>query len=272
MAVHGRSVTQWSSVPISPSLLRNGHVFDVQGMAVAIREALSAHGFRGSSVVFAFPGLRSSTRVLSLPSIPQRQLDAVVNREARRLMAFSPETSYLFWQSLRGSPAQLRVFVLTVPREPLVSLVEAVRLAGARPRAVDLKPLALIRAVSRDRAIIASVELNSIELVIVVDGLPQLMRGVFLGDEGITSQMVGARLVDEMNRTISFYDDTHKEQPLGRDVPVYLVGDVASPDLADMVKNVTGRQVPALQSPIQCPSEMPLAPFAVNLGLALKRL
>lgn len=259
-------------MPISPSLLRNGYVFDVQGMAVAIREALSSHSFRGSSVVFAFPGLRSSTRVLSLPSIPQRQLDAVVNREARRLMAFSPETSYLFWQSLRGSPAQLRVFVLTVPREPLVSLVEAVRLAGARPRAVDLKPLALIRAVSRDRAIIASVELNSIELVIVVDGLPQLMRGVFLGDEGITSQMVGARLVDEMNRTISFYDDTHKEQPLGRDVPVYLVGDVASPDLADMVKNVTGRQVPALQPPIQCPSELPLAPFAVNLGLALKRL
>lgn len=272
LSLHGRAVTRWSSVPVAPQWLRNGHVADARALAAVIREAIDTGGFHASRTVCAFPGLRSANRLLSLPPIAPRQLEAVVNREARRLMAFSAESSYLFWRPLPRASAQLQVFVLTVPREPLVTLVEAMRLAGVKPRAIDIKPLALGRAVNRDRAIVASGELNSVEVVILSDGLPQVMRGVFLGDEGVTPDLAAARLVEELSRTLSFYNDTHREQPLGREVPVYVAGDMATPDLAGLVQDTTGHQVLQLQPPLRYPADLPLATFAVNVGLALKML
>ena len=190
-------------------------------------------------------------------------------------MTVSVETSYLTWQNIPGNPIELKdqVYVLATPKEPLIAMVEAIQAAGIKPRVVDLKPLALARAVNEKDAIVVSGESNSVELAIVVDDIPRMVRSVYLGGEMVDTDKVGSYLQEELNRSIAFYNDQNRATPLDTDVPVYLAGEVAgSPGLADSVANLTGRKVAQLEPPLKYPAGFPVAEYLVNIGLVLKML
>lgn len=188
-------------------------------------------------------------------------------------MSVTEEDNYLHWQPLPSEPDIIQVFVLAVPREPLNALVEAIRQAGLRPYAIDLKPLALMRAVNRKDAVIANAESNSLELVIVADDIPTLMRSVFLGEGVVSQDYAVGRVSDEITRTIGYYNDSNRDNPLSPEVPIFLTGDAASGvSFALNVGALIGYPVQPLDPPLPYPEDFPVAEFMVNLGLVLKVL
>jgi len=64
-----------------------------------------------------------------------------------------------------------QVQVLGVPRDVLDSEVMALRAAGVNPRILDLKTMALVRAVNREQALILNIESTSFDTVVVVNGV-----------------------------------------------------------------------------------------------------
>jgi hypothetical protein len=163
------------------------------------------------------------------------------------------------------------VFLLAVPKEPMSLLLRAFSHAGLNPSNIDLKPLALMRAINQKDAVIANCEGNSMELIIVSDDIPVLIRSVFLG-EGVANQdyAVG-RISDELGRTIVTYNEINKEHPLDQNTPVYLTGAAAAGvPFALNVAALTGRTVQPLESPIPLPADLPIAEYMVNIGLILK--
>lgn len=266
-------VETWAQVPVNPRFLRGGYVADPQGMGEVIGSALRARGITSGRLVCAFPGLGTISRQLSLPRAAETNLSDVVSREARRLMAYSPDSHYLFWQVLPGKNPSLGVYVLAVPREPLAALAEAVRVAHFKPWFIELKAQALARSVNQRQAIIAHGEANALEMAIVVDDLPVLLRSALLGEESQVPELGAGRLVDELGRTIDFYNSTHREAPLSMAIPVHLTGDLAThPPLAEAVTAATGRAVSPLAPPLPLPAGFPVASFMVNLGLVLRKL
>jgi hypothetical protein len=186
-------------------------------------------------------------------------------------MTVSEEDNYFHWQVLPTTTAQTRVFVLAVPKEPLSALLRALNQANIRPKNVDLKPLALMRAVNQRDAIIANCESNSMELVIVSDDVPVLIRSVFLGEGVVTQDYAVGRISDELGRTIVTYNEINKEHPLDPNVPIYLTGAAAAGvPFALNVAALTGRTVQPLEAPLHAPEDFPLAEYMVNLGLILK--
>lgn len=266
-------VESWGNEPFPARLLREGYVVDPEGMGQVIRSALRSGGITQGKVLCAFPGVGAVSRVLSLPRVAKSELDKVVVREMRRTMALSAETHHLVWQPLPGKGRELKVFLLAVPREPLYAWVHALQAAGLKPQAIDLKPLALARGVNQKDAIIANVESNSIELVIVLNDFPVLMRAVTLGGEAITPEDAAARLLEELDRTLSFYNETNRANPLNPEIAVYLTGELAaSSTLVGEVATVTGHPVAPLEPSLRVPKDLPLASFMVNIGLLLKTL
>lgn len=276
VAVRGGQVVSWHETTLPPRAIRNGLLVAGQETGQRIREFLSQHGLPLEHLRIALPGLQSITRVLDVPIIVHTNLDSLVTREARRLLQVSPDTHYVFWQKLlttQRSPVD-RVYMVVVPRAPLEATVQLFTSAGLKVSSVDLKPLAVARAVNVRDGIIGHADLHGGDVVIVTGGIPTLIHSFYWGDEPQTNEYALIRTADALIRTISSYNDGNREHPLDQNVPVYLTGPLAAhDDLATTVAQMTGRQVtePLPPALLRYPPNFPLQTFTVALGMALKR-
>lgn len=257
-------------MPFNPRLLSNGVVADPEGLGRVIDSLFQRFNLSKRRVVCGLTGQQAVSRMLTIPKAAAAHLDDVVAREARRALP-SSQNAYFFWQVLSGQTDQIRVFALSVPREPILAMVETLEAAAIRPYLMDLRPLALARAIEKKNAVLANAENNSVDVVIVADDIPILMRSVFLGDSPLAPELVLGRLTDEVMRTINYYNDTNRANPLADDVPVYLTGEMVSdPSLPGTLEGMTGHPVPPLTIPLRYPPDFPLAPYMVNVGLSMK--
>jgi type IV pilus assembly protein PilM len=267
----GISVESWDSVAFDPQILKVGQIADPDGLGAVIRSALEGRDVLKSQVVCAMPGLRSVSRVITIPKVGKKELTTVVPREVNKLMTVSEEDNYIYWQDLPAVGDQMQVFVIVVPKEPLLTFLDALRIAGLAPSVLDLKPLSLVRAVNQKDAIIATGESNSMELIIVVEDVPVLIRSVFLGEGVVTQDYAVGRISDELGRTILTYNEINKDNPLDPEIPIYLSGAAAGGvPFALNVAALTGRTVQPLEPPVMYPEGFPIADFMVNVGLILK--
>ena len=273
VGVRGREVEYWADIPFDERLLHEGFIGDRQALGAVIGETFRSRGLPRSRVVAALPGLKAVARLVTLPG-PISNLEAAIAAEAPKVLPETLVDFNLYWQALdsRSSP-RLRVFLLATPREAVLSLVETLRLAGIQPLALDLKPLALYRALPVRDAIIANLESTTLDVVIVSNDLPVLLRTVFLGDGTAAPEFLRGRLTDELARTIRYYQDTHRANPLPAGAPVFLSGDdVSEAGLVATVEALTGHPVEPLRVPFTYPRDFPVERYLVNLGLALKSL
>ncbi len=270
LQVVNKQITAWVNLPFNPALLRNGFIANPKGMAQVIQNALVGKGIYSKGVRAAFPGFQSLSRLITIPRSREVRPDQVIPGEARRLMSVSPEVSYLFWQPMISFPGQQSFFTLAVPKAPLEVFIETLRLTGLRPNRIELKPLVLLKIIDQPNAIIAAVENNSIDIVVVLNWIPMLMRSLYLGEGAITAESGPPRLVAELRRTIGFYNDSNPENPLPLETPLYLCGALAAEgETALLVEREIGLLPGKLDPKLELPPEFPLGQMAVNLALAI---
>ncbi len=267
----GKKVEKWDSVSFDPPLFREGIITDAARMAPIVRQALSEKKLSTKNVRWALPSMGSSSQILTLPRTGKSSLELTVQREARRVLSMSPESSHLYWQQLPGGGTEQRVYAVAIPKESVQALINTCRLAGVTIGSIDLRSLALARAVNQKDAIIAHGEVNSVEMVIVLDSLPILMRGIWLREKNLDTGKVAALLLQQLASTMEYYNDMNRSNPLPSDVPIYLTGEAAlDPDLAQRVGTLSGRIVAPLEPPLSYPPNFPAAFYMTNLGLILK--
>jgi hypothetical protein len=267
----GRKIDKWGSVSFDPKLLREGVFTDVASMAQIIKQALNERKLSPKNVRWALPSIGSSSQVITLPEESKTNFEVAVQREARRVLSVSPETSNLIWQRLPSTGAQQQVYVVAVPKESIQSLIQTCQAAGVTIGIIELKSLALARAVDQKDAIIANGEGNSVEMIVMIDSLPSLMRGIWLREKDLDAGRVTALLLQQLASTIEYYNDMNRSSPLPTSVPIYLTGEVAiNPELTQRVGTLSGRTVAPLEPPLSYPAHFPVALYMTNLGLILK--
>lgn len=272
LVVKDKQIIEWGIEPLEPGLVRDGVVTDQEAIAARIKSLFAARNIGKGNLVASLTGQRCVPRIIDFPQIDLRLLKEAVTREMKREMPVPLEEMHLSWQLIGGEDGHLRVFVLGVPRDVLDPQVEAIRLAGARPQSMDVKPLALVRAVGRSEALIADLEPESLDIIVVRGGIPATIRTVSLQREIDTTEDKARRLGEELARAVKFYNDTHPEEPLQTSTPVYLTGSLAEAVAsASVVEASVGHPVEPLAPPLQCPADLPVATFMVNIGLALKK-
>jgi hypothetical protein len=268
LVMEGKRVRSWAMVPFNPALTSGGFIRDAQGMAQVIRNAVSSKGIPPAPVLAAFPATQSVVRLLRLPAGRLDPKDAVP-REARRLLAYSPAEQYIFWKRVPGTAPGSQYLVACVPKAPLKSFLDALKLGGLPASRVELAPLCLLKGLDQGQAVVANVEADSIDICLVTDSVPVLVRSLWLGDEPLSPDTAASRLAEELASTIEFYNDANPANRIAPTVTIHVAEGFPVEDMAPTVAKVTGRPVLPLAPPLAFPEGVPASALAVPAGLAL---
>ena len=274
LTVKGRKVQKWGQVPLEPGLVENGLVRDPAQVGLALEALFREQKVRKKGVITSLTviGLGSTSQVFDLPKMKPNLLADAIGREARRAMPVPVDELYLSHQVVGEKGNMQQVYVLGAPRDLVDAHITAFQMAGIQLKAMDLKPLALIRAINQSDAVIADLENESFYIILVRDAVPDITRSAILHREGLDLQQKARRLVEEVIRTIDFYNHSHPDKLLEPTVPVFLTGELTGiPSLNETIRAEMGYTIEVPRPPLAYPEALPLSQFMVNIGLALKK-
>jgi type IV pilus assembly protein PilM len=274
LVMKGEQVEKWASVPLEPGLVSQGLIVDEAQVADKVKQLFKETEVKARKVITALSGHDSLYRIITLPDLPEAILPEAVRREAKRTIPTPLEEVYFSYQRLpvltRGEG---RIFLVTFPRNLVDALVRTLRQAGVKPHIMDLAPLALCRIPNEPRAIIVNARLDHLDVMVIADRLPQVIRRLSLPSEAESLEEKLPLIAEEFNRTVAFYNSSHIEKPLDSTVPVFACGDLAeAPETWQSVVGQSGYSVSPLISPVEPPEGFSSNNFMVNIGLALKEL
>jgi type IV pilus assembly protein PilM len=273
LVMKGRQVEKWASSPLEPGLVSQGLIVDEARVADEVRQLLKREKVSTEKVIIASSGHDSLYRIITLPDLPEAIFPEAVRREAKRTIPTPLEEVYFSYQRLPAEMGEGRVFLASFPRNPTDALVRTLRQAGIRPYIMDLAPLALCRIPNEPKAIIVNARLDHLDVIVIADRLPQVIRRLSLPSEAESLEEKLPFIAEEFNRTVAFYKSSHMDNPLDSTVPVFVCGDlVEAPETWQSMVGQSGYSVSALPSPVEPLEGFDPNEFMVNIGLAFKEL
>ena len=273
LVMKGQQVEKWASLPLEPGLISQGLVVDEEQIADKVKQIFKETKVKTKKVIIALSGHDSLYRVISLPELPEAVLPEAIRREAKRTIPTPLEEVYFSYQQLPAPRGESRIFLATFPRNLVDVMIKTLRQAGVKPHIMDLAPLALCRIPDEPRAIIVNTRLDHLDVIVLVDRLPQVIRRLSLPTETESLEERLPFIAEEFNRTVAFYNSGHMEKPLDSTVPVFICGDLAEePETWQSMVGGVSYPVSTLPSPVDSPEGFNPNEFMVNIGLALKEL
>jgi len=274
LVMKGNQIEKWASSPLEPGLVSQGLIIDEAQVADRVRQIFKETGAKANRVTIGLSGHDSLYRIITLPELPEAVLPEAIRREAKRTIPTPLEEVYISYQRLPSqTKGETRIFLATFPRNLVDALVRTLRQAGVKAYVMDLAPLVLSRIPNEPRAIIVNARLDHLDVIVLADRLPQVIRRLALPGEAESLEDRLPVIAEEFNRTVAFYNSGHMEKRLDATVPVFVCGDLAeAPDMWPSVVSGAPYKVSALPSPVAVPEGLNTNQFMVNIGLALKEL
>lgn len=265
-------IVKWVNRPLEGGLVANGVVINEEKLAEVIRQELVFHKIKQKMTILGLTGLNSLYRIINLPQMPESLLVDAIRHEAERVMPVSISDVYLSYQIIPGGKNdEKRIFLAAYPKITADSLLHTLKRAGLEPYLVDLGPLALARTVSGPRAVAVNARGATLDIVIMVDKVPRVLRSLELPTEVTALTEKLAATAEEIERTIAFYNQSQEENSLNEKDPVLVTGDLVKVrEHWDLLATRLGHPIFPITSPMLEPEGFDAALFMVNIGLILK--
>ncbi|MCJ7768913.1 MAG: pilus assembly protein PilM [Dehalococcoidales bacterium] len=271
LVTSGKQVEKWASLLLEPALVRDGVIIDEERVADGIKTMFTLEEIHDKKIDVGLGGLNSIFRIISLPELSQSMLPEAVMNEAGRVIPVPLDQVYLSYKQIPSQKGETRIFLVAYPKNSADTLIRALIKAGLKPQSMELAPLALCRCANAHRAVIINSWLTYLDIVIMSDSIPQVIRSMSLPIDTVDLKEKLPAITEELNRTIAFYNSSYPEEPLDSSVPIFVCGDLAEePDSWKSLAGESGYPVSALQPPIKYPEGFNPSKFMVNIGLALK--
>jgi len=269
----GRQVRKWASMPLEPGLVKDGTVVDEDAVAAKIKELWQTQKIGSRKVIAGVNGINCLYRLLTLPELPQNILPEAVEREARRVLAIPLEQLHISYQALLTlKKGEMLVYLAALPRNSTDGLISTLHKAGLNPYLMDLKPLALARTITETKAILIDVQPGNFDIVILMGGIPQVVRSLTLEREASLDDKMPL-IKEELQRAITFHNSNHVEEPIEASVPVLISGELSGQqDSWKLLFEKQEHTVQLLISPMEGSEDFPASQYTTNIGLALKEV
>ena len=194
-------------VPTPKGAVTGGAIADPEAVASALREALREAGIKGRKVVSALHAQQGMViRVLEgLPKMTEKELREAMRWEVERHVPFAAENVVMDYALLPAPPdAQNIEVLLAVAQEDLVNEhLKALSGARLKPVAIDIVPLASVRAVSAlngkpasGAMVVVNIGASASEITIVQNEAIKVTRTVPIGGETFTKAIADALSVE----------------------------------------------------------------------------
>lgn len=272
LSARGENIEQWHTLELPKELMSGGTVHQPDQAAAELRSVIDQLGIRPKKVICSVSGQHSIYRILRLPKMKDEYLDGAVRRKIRQEIALQPEETDIFWQIVGRSNGELSVYVVALPRDLIDRQIRTTLKAGLKTDVLDVKPLALLHAVNTAEGVIANLESHGVTIVVVRDGVPGIIRMVPLPDDSQNQEGRLDLLAHELQRTIKFFNESNKERPLTPGSSIYATGqDFDRQHVMESLSTQLDYPLKLGRPPINLPAGMPIATYAANVGLMLKR-
>lgn len=276
-------VAAWENLSLPQDQMSQGIIHRPQEVNKKVSLLLEKTKSSTHNLITAVTDQRSIHRLLTLPAIDENLLGETIHRKAKQEFALPIEEVDISWQIVERTEEMVKVYVLAIPKEITDSQVETLEMSNLKPKVMDTKPLALIRAANRKNTLIVNLEEYSMAVMIVVEGVPVIVRTVPLESGDLTAEAKLDLLSQELARTTKFYNESNKDNRLPENTPLYTTGTLFnflrladrltnSSPLRDRLRERTSYPLQVLQPKLETPKILPLPEYAVNIGLALKTL
>jgi type IV pilus assembly protein PilM len=273
LVVEGKQIKQWARLPLEPGLVRQGLVLDEEQVADKLKELFKLEKVSTDKVIIGLSGHNSLYRLLTLPDLPEAVVAEAVRHEARRVIPVPLDEVYLSYQLVPAPEKERHVFLAAFPRNLVDALIRTLKQAGIEPYIMDLSPLALCRTLFEPRGIIVNARFDHLNIMVMEDRLPQVIRRLTLPGEAKSLSEKLPTIIEELNRTVAFYNSSHQDKPIDSTMPVFVCGDLAeTPESWQPLVSQLSYSFSALSSPLESPEGFNANEFMVNIGLALKEL
>jgi len=272
METSGRKVIKWASLSLEPGMFEDEVISDPQALAAVVKQLMTSSNIRGRDVIASVSGLYSLSRIVTVPTpLGESVTQQAVLEAAEEIIPLSEEELYLSWQTIGTGEGGQQVLVVGVPRDVVDSEVRTLRTVGVNPRMLDLKAMALARAVSREQALILNIEPTILDMIIVAGGLAEVMHTVAWQQDDLSVPERAEHLATALEMTVNFYNSHHPGFPLDPATPLFITGQMSG-DLAlvEELQAWAGYPIEPLTPPLEYPAHLPVSQYAVNFGLALK--
>ena len=189
------TVQSMGRVDLGVGVVVNGVVHEPDALTAALKRLWAENKFEGRNVIVGIANQQVLVRDMSVPDLdPVRQRKALPF-QAREIVALPIEQVILDFCRL-GEPDPetntVHGLLVATPREPVLTLVNAVERAGLKVARVDLSSFGSLRAIADEElAVEAIVDIGAHLTTIVVHnhGVPKLVRTLPRGGAAITEQL-----------------------------------------------------------------------------------
>jgi Tfp pilus assembly protein PilN len=263
---------KWVSAPLPPDSVKDGQILQPGIVAGVINSLFKMLQLPRTRVIASISGMSFTYRLLKLPVIKPALMREAIERATQKEINVPLDELYIDWQTLKTNGSGIEVFVVGVPRSQIDSLLKTTEMTGLELSAVDLKSLALARASGLKDGLIVDFEADCFNIIILSGGIPVTLHITNPKSAKASLEDNVSHLVDELDRTISFYNITHKDFPIMPETPVLLTGELsASPAAEQMLARICTHPIRMLTTQFRTPSDFPVSSFAGNIGLILKK-
>lgn len=271
LETEGDRIVSWASHSLNPGMFEDGMIADPDALGNTIKGLISSSGIKSKRITASISGLYSISRIIIVSAPPEIPVtEHQVLEAVAEALPLSDEEIYLSWHPIAVGEGGHQVLVHAIPRDMADYQMQALKHSGLSTRVLDLRTMALGRAVNREDALIFNIESESFDVVMVVDGLAEVMRTTAWQSEGLSTDEKAEYLVSSLNLTIDFYNTTRPGFPFSTSTPLLITG-LMSGDL-DLVEKIRAEleYPPAeISPPFDYPEHFSASQYAVNIGLAL---
>jgi cell division protein FtsL len=272
LSLKGRRVNSWASVDLAPGLVRDGLILQPQAVGEAIDSLFKTSGISRANVIVGVAGLPFTYRFINLPRLKPSLMEEAILRTAKKEISLPLNELYVSWQAVPSKGEEQRYFVLGVPRNPVDTLLQTLKIANVEPYLVELPPLALARAANRSDAIIVNMEPDYFDIVLVTNGLPAVIYTISSMSEGATLEDNIRRLAEELIKIIAFNQSSNPDIHISSSTPLLLTGEsAADPMTSKLLQSEVEYPLEPLVPPVEFPDNLPIASYTTSIGLALKK-
>lgn len=200
----GYHLLNYGIAPTPPDAVANGDIQDPEMLGEAIRQLLSSRKIKTNTTVSSVQGKQSLVvRIIDLPRCEPKELAETMKFEVERHIPF-PASQIIMDYTVLERPGEskdspnMEVLFAAVQEEVINIHVDCLRQAKLKPRAIDVQPLALSRAVVEapddaggvgETVAIVNIGASCTELCIVRDGVLHFPRTIPIGGRNITQRL-----------------------------------------------------------------------------------